>query len=650
MVSQEIEKDIVLKMADALYKDLSCVIYIDNRKQKYTFLKGDNYWKQAVAEQGDLSKLVYQLFAKMDNDHTSEDSQYKDFVNVSFFTKEKYSGTIKVMSDDKKITYGVYLLKISDFEAALLLRLEDSVDEGMKNDLDKIDAIQENYLFSMIVDLSEDACIDSNTTELSATRQDYRDFKYSDWRLMIMNMFMENDRNVFLRMSSPEYVINTLEEQQSFDLELQMMNLEGNYIWCKLTFTRMKNFSRSNPRFVYTVRDYQKEMNRFFTQESIVKAVEAQNKELQELEKERTKFFSNMSHEIRTPLNAILGMNEVILREAKEESIRCYARDVKNSGRFLLSIVNDILDYSKIKAGKMQIVPVEYNLLDMIKEINKLVKAYIGEKQLVYEVKVSEELPKRLYGDEVRITQIIVNLLTNAIKYTPEGKVLFEVMPAKTEEGHFALAVKVQDTGIGIKKEDLEQLFMEYGRLDLEKNHKIEGTGLGMGIVTSLLAQMESGLQVESVYGEGSTFSFVLPQKVVEIDEEEDVVDTCFDVSDKRILVVDDNVLNLNVAMNMLRTFNMKVDKADSGRKCLEVIENTEYDLILLDHLMPEMDGVETLRRIREKTQIPVIAMTANAQTNARSEYVELGFTDYIEKPMVPEQINMILRTYLAKM
>lgn len=467
---------------------------------------------------------------------------------------------------------------------------------------------------------------------------------------MIMNMFTENDRNVFLRMSSPEYIINTLEEQHSFDLELQMMNLEGNYIWCKLTFTRMKNFSRSNPRFVYTVRDYQKEMNRFFMQESIVKAVEAQNKELQELEKERTKFFSNMSHEIRTPLNAILGMNEVILREAKEESIRCYAKDVKNSGRFLLSIVNDILDYSKIKAGKMQIVPGEYNLLDMIKEINKLVKAYIGEKQLVYEVKVSEELPKRLYGDEVRITQIIVNLLTNAIKYTPEGKVLFEVMPAKTEEGHFALAVKVQDTGIGIKKEDLEQLFMEYGRLDLEKNYKIEGTGLGMGIVTSLLAQMESGLQVESVYGEGSTFSFLLPQKVVEIDEEEDVVDTCFDVSDKRILVVDDNVLNLNVAMNMLRTFNMKVDKADSGRKCLEAIENTEYDLILLDHLMPEMDGVETLRRIREKTQIPVIAMTANAETNARSEYVELGFTDYIEKPMVPEQINMILRTYLAKM
>lgn len=650
MEFQEKDKNIILQMAEALYKDLSGVIYVDNRTHSYTLIKGDSYWTRALGNKGELSKLFYQLFTKRDNDNTTENTKYKDFVDVTFFKKEKYSGNIEVVSEEKKKRYGVYLLKLSDSEAAILLRLKDGVDEVNQIELDKIDAIQENYLFSMIVNLAEDSCINPNTTEVSATRQDYLDFKYSDWRLMIMNMFMETDREVFLRMSSPEYIINTLEEQHSFDLELQMMNMEGNYIWCKLTFARMKNFSRSNPRFVYMVKDYQKEMNRFLNQESIVKAVEAQNKELQELEKERTKFFSNMSHEIRTPLNAILGMNEVILREATEDSIRCYAKDVKNSGRFLLSIVNDILDYSKIKAGKMQIVPAEYNLADMVKEINRLVKSYIGEKQLVYEVKISEELPKRLYGDEVRITQIIVNLLTNAIKYTPEGKVLFEIMPEKTEEGRFALAVKVQDTGIGIKKEELERLFTDYERLDVEKNRRIEGTGLGMGIVTSLLAQMESRLQVESVYGEGSTFSFVLPQKVVDIDKEDDVVETVIDVSDKRVLIVDDNRINLNVAANMLRTFNMKVDKADSGKKCLEAMEHTEYDMILLDHLMPEMDGVETLRRIREKADMPVIAMTANASSNARSEYVGMGFTDYIEKPMIPEQINMIMRTYLAKM
>lgn len=650
MELNEKDKNIILQMAKALYKDLSGVVYVDNCTHYYTLIKGDSYWTRALGNEGELSKLFYQLFTKRDNDNTTETTKYKDFADVAFFKKEKYSGNIEVVSEEKKKRYGVYLLKLSDSEAAILLRLKDGEDEVNQIELDKIDAIQENYLFSMIVNLAEDSCINPNTTEVSATRQDYLDFKYSDWRLMIMNMFMETDRDVFLRMSSPEYIINTLEEQHSFDLELQMMNMEGNYIWCKLTFTRMKNFSRSNPRFVYMVKDYQKEMNRFLNQESIVKAVEEQNKELQELEKERTKFFSNMSHEIRTPLNAILGMNEVILREATEDSIRCYAKDVKNSGRFLLSIVNDILDYSKIKAGKMQIVPAEYNLLDMVKEINRLVKSYIGEKQLVYEVKISEELPKRLYGDEVRITQIIVNLLANAIKYTPEGKVLFEIMPANTEEGRFALAVKIKDTGIGIKKEELERLFTDYERLDVEKNRRIEGTGLGMGIVTSLLAQMESRLQVESVYGEGSTFSFVLPQKVVDIDKEDDVVDTSVDVSDKRVLVVDDNILNLNVAMNMLRTFNMKVDKADSGKKCLEAMEHTEYDMILLDHLMPEMDGVETLCRIREKADMPVIAMTANASSNARSEYVSMGFTDYIEKPMIPEQINMIMRTYLAKM
>ena len=171
-----------------------------------------------------------------------------------------------------------------------------------------------------------------------------------------------------------------------------------------------------------------------------------------------------------------------------------------------------------------------------------------------------------------------------------------------------------------------------------------------MGIVTSLLTQMESRLQVESVYGAGSTFSFLLPQKVVEVAQREVQVDTCFDVSDKRVLVVDDNIINLNVAVNILRPYNMKVDKAGSGEKCLEAMEDTEYDLILLDHLMPGMDGVETLRKIRDRTQIPVIAMTANANPNARSEYLSMGFTDYIEKPMVPEQINMILRTYLAKL
>lgn len=650
MESKEMDKKIVSQMAEAIYSNLSCVVYANNNTQSYTLIKGDEFWENSLGKEGKLSKLFYQLFTKRNNDATTENTRYKDFADVEFFKKESYCGNIEVSSKEKRMRYGVYLMKLSEDAAALFLNLEDGVCEANQMELDKIDAIQENYLFSMIVNLAEDSCINPNTTEVSATRQDYLDFKYSDWRLIIMNMFMETDREMFLRMSSPEYIVNTLEEEHSFDLELPMMNMEGQYIWCKLSFTRMKDFSRSNPRFVYTVRDYQKEMNRFLNQESIVKAVEQQNKELQELEQQQTKFFSNMSHEIRTPLNAIMGMNEVILREAKEESIRHYAKDVKNSGRFLLSLVNDILDYSKIRAGKMQIVPGEYNLADMIKEINTLVKSYIGEKPLEYQVRVSDELPKRLYGDEVRITQVIVNLLTNAIKYTPEGEVLFEVMPGKTEEGRFALAVKVQDTGIGIKKEELELLFTEYERLDVEKNRKIEGTGLGMGIVTSLLTQMESRLQVESVYGAGSTFSFLLPQKVVEVAQREEQVDTCFDVSDKRVLVVDDNIINLNVAVNILRPYNMKVDKEDSGQKCLEAMEHTEYDLILLDHLMPGMDGVETLHKIRERAQIPVIAMTANANPNARSEYVGMGFTDYIEKPMVPEQINMILRTYLAKL
>jgi len=649
MEFEELENSIVLRAAKALYNDTSCIIHIDNINKGYTLIKGDSYWESTLGKEGELSELFYQLFTKRDDNNTSENTYYNRFVDTEFFTKAKYNGSIEVVSQQKKTRYGVYLLKISDYEAMLMLYSEDDMIEVNRIELDKIDAIQENYLFSMIVDLSDDSCINPNTTEVSATRQDYMDIKYSDWRLMISNMFMETDRDVFLRASSPEYIINTLEEQHKFDLELQMMNMQGKYIWSKLSFARMKNFSRSNPRFVYTVIDYEEEMRRFLNQKSIVEAVKAQNQKLQESEKERTKFFSNMSHEIRTPINAILGMNEVMLRESKEENIRRYAKDVKSSGRFLLSIVNDILDYSKIKAGKMEIVPVEYNIADMLKEINMLVESYIGEKELEYEVKVSDKLPKRLYGDEIRIMQIIMNLLTNAIKYTPEGKVTFEIMPAQTQKGQFALDVRIRDTGIGIKKEELDKLFSEYGRLDVEKNRRIEGTGLGMGIVTSLLDQMNGELNVESVYGEGSVFSFILPQKIVDVIHEDDVVDISFDVSDKRVLIVDDNRINLRVASIMFETYNMKVDTADSGKKCLEAIENTDYDLIFLDHLMPELDGVDTLQKIRQKSSIPVIAMTANAHSNARNEYISMGFTDYIEKPLIPERVNMVLRTYLAK-
>ena len=653
MKFNEIPHDYILKFTEALYIDLICVFYIDNHTQKYKTIKCDKALENTLAGEGDLIKLFYHLFTERDNKTTSEHTGYKVFVNVDIFNKENYNGYIDLMIDGSKQRHNVYLLKISDHEAVLMLRADEYTDHVNQTELEKIDVIQDDYLFSMIVNLEEDSCINANTTELSSTRQDYLNVKYSDWRLMISQMFKEIDREYFLRMSSPEYIINTLEDQHNFDLELQMKNLKGEFIWSKLTFTRMKNFSRSNPRFVYTVKDYQKEMDRFLKQENIVKAVEEQNKELQALDKQRIEYFSNMSHEIRTPINAILGMNEVIIRETTEDNIRGYAKDVKSSSRFLLSIVNDILDYSKIKAGKMEIVPVEYNLGDLINEINMLAKSYIGDKNINYEVKTDKALPKRLYGDEVRIKQVIMNLITNAIKYTPEGKVLFEIMPSETDEGQFALSIKIKDTGIGIKKSDLEKLFSDFGRLDLEKNYKIEGTGLGMGIVTTLLEQMDSKLQVESVYGKGSVFSFVLPQKIVDTNSNQDIDDSSIDVSGKKVLIVDDNSINLKVASIMLKQFNLKIKLAGSGKKCLKAIENEHFDMILLDHTMPEMDGVETLHKIREKGMdyavIPVIALTANSYSDARKEYLQLGFTDYLEKPMIRAQVDRIIKTYLAK-
>ena len=544
---------------------------------------------------------------------------------------------------------------MSPTEVALLLGKRDEHSLSKNLEVEKADTIQESYLYSMIVDLAEDNCINPNTTEVSSDRQDYMNIQYSQWRLKICNMFKEQDKTLFLRASAPENVINTLEDKAKFHLDIQMMNMQGTFIWVRLGFARMKNFSRENPRFLYTVEDISEDMDQLLKQEGLTKAVEEQNQNLQKAEQERTLLFASMSHEIRTPINAIMGMNEIILRDTKDDNIKSYAQDIKDASRLLLNLVNDILDFSKIEAGRMEIIPTEYRLEEMLRSICNLMKGKMEAKYLDFELNIGENVPSVLYGDEIRISQILINIMTNAIKYTDNGKVSLSVEYTQDGDGNDAIRYCVEDTGIGIKEEDIKKLFGSYERFDLERNRRVEGTGLGMGIVNGLLSAMNSHLEVSSVYGKGSIFSFTLAQKVIDYtpintglkdnslkNKEEKIF------YEKRALLVDDVLINLKVGELILKRFIKHVDVAHSGKEALHMIADKDYDIVAIDFMMPEMDGEEVMKSIKamggKYESIPIVVLTGDYSVTARDEYMSMGFTDYLEKPLMPEELAAVLK------
>lgn len=378
------------------------------------------------------------------------------------------------------------------------------------------------------------------------------------------------------------------------------------------------------------------------------------------------KFLAHMSHEIRTPINAVLGMDEMILRECKEQGIREYAMDIRSAGHTLLYLINDILDFSKIESGKMEIIPAEYELSSLIHDIVNMTTVRAKAKDLELEVSVDENLPTRMLGDDVRIRQVLTNILTNAVKYTNQGKVMFRVS-GTTRNDMAYLHFEVEDTGIGIKEEDLSKLFVEFERIEENRNRNVEGTGLGMNITTQLLRLMGSKLEVESVYGKGSKFFFELEQPVVDsspignnletcIKEQsrEYDYDTAFIAPDARVLVVDDNAVNRKVFVSLLKETRMAIDEADGGKLCLELVQKTHYDLIFLDHMMPEMDGIETFHHLQKMPDnkckdTPVIVLTANAVAGAREQYLNEGFDDFLSKPIIPDKLEKLIRTFLPE-
>ena len=387
----------------------------------------------------------------------------------------------------------------------------------------------------------------------------------------------------------------------------------------------------------------------------------------EEASRAKSDFLASMSHEIRTPINAILGMDEMIIREYNDETLRQYAMNIRNASNTLLSIINDILDFSKIESGKMQLVPVEYDTSLMIYDLVSMMRPRAEKKGLTFTVRTDEKMPRTLFGDNIRLKQCILNILTNAVKYTETGSVLFTVDWEKLSDNEIMLKVSVKDTGIGIKKEDIERLFSPFERADEIRNRSIEGTGLGMSIVKRLLALMDSNLKVESEYGKGSEFSFEVVQQVQNWSRMGNYesnyihsIETAVDYREKftapsaRLLIVDDIEMNLVVASGLLKKTEIMIDTSLSAKNALILTQKKEYDVIFIDDRMPGMGGVEMLKALRESEgnpnrNKPCIVLTANAVAGAKDKYIKDGFEDYLSKPIDAEELERTLLMYLPK-
>ncbi len=378
----------------------------------------------------------------------------------------------------------------------------------------------------------------------------------------------------------------------------------------------------------------------------------------------KSAFLANMSHEIRTPINAVLGMDEMILRESGERQIIGYAEDIRNAGRTLLSLINDILDFSKVEQGRMELIPTQYELGSAINDLVNMIRPRADKKGLRFDVKVDSGIPHMLVGDEIRVKQCALNLLTNAVKYTEKGSVHFEVGYEKTGDKSIKLRFTVSDTGMGIKQENMDKLFSPFSRIEEGKNRSIEGTGLGMSITRQLLELMGSELEINSIYGKGSVFSFAVEQQVTKWQPVGDftkrfsggkgvaVYRELFHAPTARVLVVDDNAMNLTVFKGLLKKTLVGIDTASSGAEALRLAALNTYDIYFIDHMMPDMDGIETLKRLRAmegREDAVCIALTANAVSGAREMYIEAGFNDYLSKPIDGERLEKMMAGILPK-
>ena len=393
-----------------------------------------------------------------------------------------------------------------------------------------------------------------------------------------------------------------------------------------------------------------------------IEEIKQVRKEAEQASTAKSEFLANMSHEIRTPMNAVIGLSDIIMEESRGRKVYGYACDIKAASQNLLAIINDVLDLSKVEAGKMELVPTEYYIKGVMEEVANMINVAATQKGLELQREYDDSIPCRYYGDDVRIKQILINILNNAVKFTKAGFVKISVSGSPgSQEGTEDLVFRIQDTGCGIKQEDMEKIFEDFQQIDSGRNRGVEGTGLGLSITKRFVQLMNGHIEVESEYGEGSTFTVTIPQKIIDSRTLAEVPDLppdkaeqieTFVVDNYKVLVVDDNLINRKVAIGFLKTYGFELYEADSGAEAIKMVQKTRFNIIFMDHMMPEMDGVEAVRIIREECGINgrtpvIIALTANAMAGVREKFLNNGFQDFIPKPLDRRPLNEVLSRWI---